>query len=30
MALHVGLGRGAAMDAGVGVDEGQVLALPGP
>ena len=28
MALHVGLGRGAAMDAGVGVDEGQVLALP--
>jgi hypothetical protein len=28
MALHVGLGRRAAMDAGVGVDEGQVLALP--
>ena len=28
MALHVGLGRGTAMDAGVGVDEGQVLALP--
>ena len=28
MALHVGLRRGAAMDAGIGVDEGQVLALP--
>jgi hypothetical protein len=28
MALHVGLSRGAAMDARVGVDEGQVLALP--
>ena len=25
MALHVGLGRGTAMDAGVGVNEGQVL-----
>ena len=28
MTLHVGLGRGAAMNAGVGIDEGQVLALP--
>jgi hypothetical protein len=28
MALHVGLGRGTAMNARVGVDEGQVLALP--
>jgi hypothetical protein len=28
MALHVGLSRGAAMNARVGVDEGQVLALP--
>jgi hypothetical protein len=28
MTLHIGLGRGAAMDAGVGLDEGQVLALP--
>jgi len=28
MALHVGLSRGAAMDAGVGINEGQVLALP--
>src|SRR4051794_30531302 len=27
MALHVGLGRGTAMDAGVGVNEGQVLTL---
>lgn len=27
MTLHVGLGRGPAMDAGVGVDEGEVLAL---
>src|SRR4051812_43923907 len=25
MALHVGLGRGTAVDAGIGVDEGQVL-----
>jgi hypothetical protein len=24
MALHVGLGRGTAVDAGIGVDEGQV------
>jgi hypothetical protein len=28
MALHVGLGRGTAMDAGVGIDEGQLLTLP--
>ncbi|MCC2653299.1 MAG: hypothetical protein K0Q60_3465 [Microvirga sp.] len=28
MTLHVGLGRGATMNAGVGIDEGQVLALP--
>src|SRR5215204_2577916 len=28
MALHVGLGRGTAVDAGIGVDEGQVLPLP--
>jgi hypothetical protein len=28
MALHVGFGRGTAMDAGVGINEGQVLALP--
>src|SRR3954471_3514592 len=27
MTLHVGLGRGTAMDAGVGVNEGQVLTL---
>src|SRR3954462_6908732 len=27
MALHVGLSRGTAMDAGVGVNEGQVLTL---
>ena len=27
MALHVGLGRGTAVDAGIGVDEGQVLPL---
>ena len=27
VALHVGLGRRTAMDARVGVDEGQVLAL---
>jgi hypothetical protein len=27
MALHVGFGRGAAMDARIGIDEGQVLAL---
>src|SRR5215208_5344977 len=26
--LHVGLGRGTAVDAGIGVDEGQVLPLP--
>src|SRR3954471_1707828 len=28
MALHVGLGRGTAVDAGIGVDERQVLPLP--
>ena len=28
MALHVGLGRGRAVDAGIGVDEGQELPLP--
>ena len=28
MALHVGLGRRPALDARVGLDEGQVLALP--
>ena len=28
MALHVGLGRRTAVDAGIGVDEGQVLPLP--
>src|SRR3954451_10537207 len=28
MALHVSLGRGTAVDAGIGVDEGQVLPLP--
>ena len=28
MALHVGLSRRAAMNARVGIDEGQVLALP--
>ena len=27
VALHVGLGRRAAVDSGVGVDEGQVLTL---
>ncbi len=26
--LHVGFGRGAAEDAGIGVDEGEVLTLP--
>jgi len=26
-ALHVGLGRGTAMDTGVGIDKGQVLTL---
>src|SRR3954462_8438400 len=28
MVLHVVLGRGTAVDAGIGVDEGQVLPLP--
>ena len=28
VALHVDLGRGTAVDAGIGVDEGQVLPLP--
>ncbi len=28
MALHVGFGWRAAEDAGIGVDEGQILALP--
>src|SRR3954463_15064112 len=28
MVLHVGLGRGMAVDAGVGIDERQVLTLP--
>jgi hypothetical protein len=28
MALHVDLGRGAALNACVGIDEGQLLALP--
>ena len=27
MALHIGLGGGPAMDARVGIDEGEVLAL---